>query len=50
MNEKVRKVEIVQNSVAASDLLGQLTELKILHNMQEYKLKLTSNDKLILTK
>lgn len=37
-------------SVNSKALLGGHRELTIVHNDQEYKLRLTGNDKLILTK
>jgi hemin uptake protein HemP len=36
--------------VASSDLLGDSREMIIQHGDQEYRLRLTQNDKLILTK
>jgi len=35
--------------VASEDLLGLSRELVIVHNGREYRLRLTQNDKLILT-
>jgi len=35
--------------VASESLLGQSRELVIVHNGREYRLRLTQNDKLILT-
>lgn len=43
-------VKIIENTIQANDLLSAAKEIKILHNGEEYKLKLTSNNKLILTK
>lgn len=37
-------------SINSKALLGGHKELTIVHNDQEYKLRLTGNDKLILTK
>jgi len=36
--------------VEVSDLLGEAREIILLHNGSEYRLRVTSNDKLILTK
>lgn len=47
---KQREVVFENNKIESSRLLGQHTELTIFHNEQEYKLRLTKNDKLILTK
>lgn len=38
------------DSVNSKTLLGGHKELTIIHNDQKYKLRLTGNDKLILTK
>ena len=38
------------DSVNSKTLLGDRKELTIVHNDQKYKLRLTGNDKLILTK
>ena len=38
------------DSVNSKTLLGDHKELTIVHNDQKYKLRLTGNDKLILTK
>ena len=38
------------DSVNSKALLGDRKELTIVHNDQKYKLRLTGNDKLILTK
>ena len=35
--------------VSSESLLGRAKELAIVHNGREYKLRLTQNDKLILT-
>lgn len=37
------------NAVSSAALLGERKELVILHNGREYRLRLTQNDKLILT-
>ncbi len=36
--------------IDASTLLASSREIILVHNQQEYRLRLTSNDKLILTK
>jgi hemin uptake protein HemP len=47
---KQRNVVFENNKIESTRLLGQSTELTIVHNQEEYKLRLTKNDKLILTK
>ncbi len=49
-NKSIRDVTIKNNSVTSSDIFGDSKELKIIHNQEEYKLRLTGNSKLILTK
>ena len=38
------------NHLTSSELLGQNKELVIVHNNEKYRLRITSNNKLILTK
>jgi len=45
-----RMISLVDNTLRSNDLFLQGRELKILHNAEEYKLRLTGNGKLILTK
>lgn len=47
---KPREVTIEGNQIKANQLLGDKTELTIVHKEEQYKLRLTKNDKLILTK
>ncbi|MFT7235497.1 MAG: hemin uptake protein HemP [Methylophagaceae bacterium] len=47
---KQREVMLENNKIESLSLFEQYTELTIIHNEQEYKLRLTKNDKLILTK
>lgn len=47
---KQRGMVLDNNKIESCSLFGQYTELTIIHNEQEYKLRLTKNDKLILTK
>ena len=41
--------EVAPQRVALASLLGARRELLIVHNGREYRLRLTQNDKLILT-
>lgn len=45
-----REVVFENNKIESLSLFGQYSELTIIHNEEEYKLRLTKNDKLILTK
>ncbi|WP_373084032.1 hemin uptake protein HemP [Sneathiella sp.] len=45
-----RTVSLVNNTLLSKDLFLQGRELTIIHNSEEYKLRLTGNEKLILTK
>lgn len=46
----VRQIPLVDNKVKSSDLFQHGKELSIVHNDEIYKLRLTGNSKLILTK
>lgn len=45
-----REVTITCNSVSSEALLGVRREMVIRHNGEDYRLRITANDKLILTK
>lgn len=45
-----REVTITCNGVSSRTLLGERRELLIRHNGEDYRLRITANDKLILTK
>ena len=45
-----REVLLVDNRVQSRDLFHLCRELTIVHNDEEYKLRLTGNGKLLLTK
>ncbi|PHQ67223.1 MAG: hemin transporter HemP [Sneathiella sp.] len=45
-----RMVSLVDNVLHSKDLFLHGRELKIIHDSEEYKLRLTGNGKLILTK
>jgi len=45
-----RQISLVNNKIKSSDLFERCKELTIIHNAEEYKLRLTGNGKLILTK
>ncbi|WP_420548594.1 hemin uptake protein HemP [Curvivirga sp.] len=45
-----RKVVFQNNKVESKDLFSKTHELIIIHNDEEYKLRITGNKKLILTK
>jgi hemin uptake protein HemP len=45
-----RMITFADNTLHSSDLFQQGRELKIIHHSEEYKLRLTGNGKLILTK
>ncbi len=46
----VRQIPLVDNEIQSSDLFKYGKELSIVHNNEVYKLRLTGNSKLILTK
>lgn len=46
----VQQIPLVDNKVKSSDLFRHGKELSIVHNNEIYKLRLTGNSKLILTK
>lgn len=48
--ENKREVVLENNIVDSDALFGKSNELTIIHNGEEYRLRLTSNSKLILTK
>ena len=45
-----RTVTVQSGRISASDLLGELRLLRIEHNGSDYVLRITRNNKLILTK
>lgn len=45
-----REVTITRNEVSSETLLDGGRELVIRHNGEDYRLRITANDKLILTK
>lgn len=45
-----RQITVVDNCVDVSALLAGTRELVILHKEESYRLRMTANDKLILTK
>ncbi|MEH6525524.1 MAG: hemin uptake protein HemP [Sneathiella sp.] len=45
-----RMISLVDNTLLSTELFRQSRELKITHESEEYKLRLTGNGKLILTK
>lgn len=49
-NQSKRVIMLAENRIQSMDLFQQEKELIILHNSEEYKLRLTGNGKLILTK
>ena len=49
-NEEKRTIEIESSIIESDKLLGQKKELTIQHKEEIYRLRLTGNDKLILTK
>jgi hemin uptake protein HemP len=50
MQQDKRTVEINENAIASADLLNPQKELIIEHNEGLYRLRVTGNGKLILTK
>ena len=49
-NVEKRTIEIDKSTIESDKLLGQKRELTIQHKDEVYRLRLTGNDKLILTK
>lgn len=47
---EMKVLEIINNTIMASELFKDNKEIKIIHNNKEYKLRITSQNKLILTK
>jgi hemin uptake protein HemP len=50
IKKEVQKISIINNHIKSSDLFNGKKELKIIHNKEEYSLRITSNNKMILTK
>ena len=50
INAKKRTIEIDKLTIESEKLLGREKELTIQHKGEVYRLRLTGNDKLILTK
>ncbi len=48
--ENSRQLSIIDNKIDSDEMFSNCRELSILHNGFEYKLRLTGNGKLILTK
>ena len=48
--DDTRKIEVSNNRITSRELIGGKKELRIIHNEEEYTLRLTANGKLILTK
>ena len=48
--EPAREKGVATPRIDASTLLAASREIILVHNQQEYRLRITSNDKLILTK
>ncbi len=46
----VRVVPVIGNTVSTAALLAERSVLTLIHNNQAYQLRITSNNKLILTK
>ncbi|PCH61808.1 MAG: hypothetical protein COC19_04175 [SAR86 cluster bacterium] len=46
----IEKTSPKVGSIASADLLGCAKQLRILHNGEAYTLRITANNKLILTK
>ena len=46
----VRVVPVIGNTVSTATLLAERSVLTLIHNNQAYQLRITSNNKLILTK
>lgn len=49
-SEEKRTIEISSSAIESDKLFGQQKELTIQHKDEVYRLRLTGNDKLILTK
>ncbi len=50
LNESVRSISVVDNRIESEEIFQSTRQLCILHNGSEYKLQVTGNGKLILTK
>lgn len=50
MNDRKREVTLSNNKIESRELFLDMRELTIVHNNEEYKLRITGNSKLILTK
>lgn len=50
INAENRVIEITRSTINSEKLFGQAKELTIEHKQDVYRLRLTGNDKLILTK
>jgi|UPI00068C022D hemin uptake protein HemP len=50
MNDGKREVTLSNNKIESRELFLEMRELTIVHNNEEYKLRITGNSKLILTK
>ena len=50
VNESVRSISVVDNRIESDEIFQSTRQLCILHNGSEYKLQVTGNGKLILTK
>jgi len=48
--ENNRQLSIIDNKIVSDEMFSNCRELSILHNGFEYKLRVTGNGKLILTK
>lgn len=48
--QEKRQIEVSNNRISSGDLIGGHKELRIIHNQEEYTLRLTAKGKLILTK
>ncbi|MDE1900559.1 MAG: hemin uptake protein HemP [Alphaproteobacteria bacterium] len=47
---KVRSIEIINQRITSDALFNKLRELVIQHAGEDYRLRITANNKLILTK
>ena len=50
INQKFRGFRMAQKTYTSSELFGGLHEIVILHEGEAYRLRITSNNKLIMTK
>lgn len=48
--KSVDKTDMAKRSITSQELLGEVQELIIIHAGEEYRLRITSNNRLILTK